>query len=442
MATLGLSGLRPPLDSLGTQLDSVQLAAAVQALLDSPPCRGISEVRGEWAALALSAACESPSPETALRSAQLLCALRPPLAQASAASLCECLAACLSPQRAARAPAHAQRFALQALHCLHAGLSRRPQHKRLLHPTLFWAAYAALQSSQPRLAGEGARLLLLLLPCCERFDAQQGWAVEVLLLAAPSAAGLAEGMDPFGGLCAPTLRCACQPAEDQAAAAAQLLCALAALPPSGAADALFGERQMRLSVGLGVGLAYLAAAPEAAADGASASCGRLLAAALRGSGQPGARRLARRLLQGGASLVEQAALLARSLSAAQASLAAQALLALLRGGPPSWAPACLTLLGACLGPPCAARPVPELAPLTAAALGPHASMAREALALALRAEEAQRGIEGGGGAQAALWTEADAAEGAALLAEALASGAVGKRRDGPAFLHGRDIWRQ
>jgi hypothetical protein len=433
------------------------LAELVDALL-AVLCASRPQLREAWATEALGWATDAASPVAACRSAALLRALRPPLCQPSAAALGECLAACLAPARAQRAPGPAAAFAHACLAAMAASAAATPPAKLLLHPTAFWAAAAALRAPPPALAAAGARLLTTLLAGlpCGGPGAPPGVAEEVLLLAAPCVAGLpgagAPGAAPFPGLARLALRCAAGGGGNGApgaagsdagacAAGAALLARCAALPCGGAADVLFGDAEARFALALGGALPWLLAREEG--DGGEAGSGAAarrdaadaLAAAARArrGGAPLAAVLRASPLPPTGAVCEH---LAGALTPAGGALAAAALLALLRGAPAAWHAPALALLAAVFDAPhgAGARPLPELSALTAAATlpgGAHVAAARAALAAALRA--AARPGAAPAAALGPLWPEPDADAAAALLGDALA-GAGAKRRDAPAFL--------
>jgi hypothetical protein len=227
-----------------------------------------------------------------------------------------------------------------------------------------------------------------------------------------------------------------------------LLAQLVAAPLGGAADALYGDAEGRLWLGLGGALPWILAEGDmGVVDAPSTALAKLQAASWLAAGACACRRNSTALVASLEAIAAGAcsgldacealrAPLALALTASAASLMVASLLEVLRAGQESRLLPALMLLRAVFDAPCGVRPVPDLTPLTAAAAGRHSAAARAALTSALSASS----HSGGSVAQApnsvgavSLWLEADAEAAAALLNDALA-GAGAKRRDAPSFL--------
>lgn len=407
-------------------------------------------LRNACAAEALCVLADSSSHNEASSAAAVLLALRRPLCQASATVLCECVVACLSPGRAGRMPQAADLFASQCIAVLAAAAEVTSPLKLLFHPCVFWAAAAGVRSPSAPLVPHACALLLAFLRAhaAGRPNAPPGVAEEVLLLAAPGVAGLpgaatARGAS-FPGLARMALRACCTSSSELAPL---LLAQLVAAPLGGAADALYGDAEGRLWLGLGGVLPWILAEGDMGVVGApSTALAKLQAASWLAAGASACRRSSTALVAALEAIAAGAcsgldacealrAPLALALTASAASLMVASLLEVLRAGQESRLLPALVLLRAVFDAPCGVRPVPDLTPLTAAAAGRHSAAARAALTSALSAS-----TRSGGGAQApnnvgaaSLWLEADAEAAAALLNDALA-GAGAKRRDAPSFL--------
>jgi hypothetical protein len=417
-----------PSQPLGTVVEDILSLAQ-----DTP------QLRSDWAAEALAWCIEATGPDEAESSALVLAALACPLTQPCANALCDCIAACLSPSRAARSPASAAGFGVACLDALAASLLNTPPGKRVLYPCIFWAGVGAMRMpTLPPVNAAGARLLLAFFLGVPN-PVAQGVTEDVFLMAAPSVWGLPgaaayHSAAPFPGLAPLALRVCSTVASDDVHVAAALLCRLAALPPGGAADALYGDEDVRLPLACGAALPWLLSGGDvqgsAARDDALAS---IIVAATAAHGRSGAALVA---AVSARDVPGVASSLAAMLTPPAAAVTATALLAVLRSGPPAWQQPAITLLAAVLGPPANARPVPELSALLAAAVGPYSSAARAALGAVLKASS-KPGVKGMQQQQSmllsALLPEQDAEAGVAHVVEALASTGV-KRRDVPAFL--------
>ena len=399
------------------------------------------QLRSDWAAEALAWCIEAPGPDEAESSALVLAALACPLTQPCANALCDCIAACLSPARAARSPAPAAGFVVACLDALAASLLPTPPGKRVLYPCIFWAGVAAMRMpALPPVNAAGARLLNAFFSGVPN-PVAPGVTEDVFLMAAPSVWGLPgaaayHSAAPFPGLAPLALRVCSTVASDDVHVAAALLCRLAALPPGGAADALYGDEDVRLPLACGAALPWLLSAGDSHQQGGTARADALVSitvAATAAHGRSGAALVA---AVGARDAPGVAASLAAMLTPPAAAVTATALLAVLRSGPPVWQQPAITLLSAVLGPPTNARPVPELSALLAASVGPHSSAARAALSAVLKASS-KPGVKGMQQQQSmllsALLPEQDAEAGVGHVVEALASTGV-KRRDVPAFL--------
>ena len=404
-------------------------------------------LRNTCASKALTLLADTPSHVEALSAVAVLRVLRRPLCQSSTAVLCECIVACLSPGRASRMPYAAGLFASQCLAVLAAAAEATPPPKLLLHPCVFWAAAAALRSPSALLAPHACAALLAFLRALapSHPDAPPGVAEEVLLLAAPGVAGLpgaaASRGASFPGLARVALRAACTCSTELAPL---LLAHLVLLPRGGAADALYGDADGRLWLGLGGAMPWILSEDdvkpgdtlsrrEAAAwlaDGARCrrGCAALVAVL---------QAIAAGTCTGLDACETLRAPLSLVLAPSSAALMAASLLEVLRAGMPGLVPPTLALLRAVFEAPSGVRPMPDLTPLTVAAAGSHGPAARAALESALsaltRSGSATQTTNVAGPSFSVMWPEGDDEAAASLLGDALA-GAGAKRRDAPSFL--------
>ena len=429
-------------------LDSIfdALTLLDEGTISAATMRG-TVLRNTCASRALAMLADSPSHVEALSAVAVLRVLRRSLCQSSTAVLCECIVACLSPGRASRMPHAAALFASQCLAVLAAAAEATPPPKLLLHPCVFWAAAAALRSPSTLFVPQACAVLLAFLRALapSHPDAPPGVAEEVLLLAAPGVAGLpgaaASRGAAFPGLARVALRATCTSATELAPL---LLAHLVLLPRGGAADALYGDADGRLWIGLGGALPWILSESslnpgdamsrgEAAAwlaDGARCRRGCAPMVAVLEAIAAGTR-------SGMDACETLCAPLSLALAPSSAALMAAALLEVLRAGMDGLVPPALALLRAVFEAPSGVRPLPDLTPLTMAAAGRYGAAARTALESALSASSRSGGATQttsmAGPSFPVLWPEGDDEAAASLLGDALA-GAGAKRRDAPGFL--------